>query len=137
MTGQSEARREVEQRNREMCAAYAAKDASRLAEYFVEDCWQFPPHVPPIDGRRALLAFWTQAFAGGDWRFELRVEDVALGGDLVVERGSYRVDFKAGPQAPGGVESNTDEGNYLVIWRRGQDGELRILWDAPSTSVPI
>ena len=127
----------IEQRNDELCRWYAAGEIDPTAEAFAEDCWQMPPHVEPLVGREAVRGFWSQAVAWGQWRFTLETQDVVVSGPVAVERGRYVLEFEAGPSAPEGMESNTDRGNYVVMWRRDGDGRWRIVWDAPVSTVPV
>lgn len=73
----------------------------------------------------------------GAWDFTLETRDVAVDGAMTVERGSYRLAFTAGPDAPPGLDSFEDRGNYLVHWRREADGQWRIVGDAPVSELPL
>jgi len=126
----------IERTNEDVCRWYAAGEIDSLVDVFAEDCWQMPPHAEPLVGRDAVRGFWSQAVTWGTWRFTLEVQDVVVSGAVAVERGRYVVDFEAGAAAPPGMGSTTDRGNYLVMWRRDDDGRWRIVWDAPVSTVP-
>ena len=54
-----------------------------------------------------------------------------MGGALAVERGVGQLFFSAVPGTPPGMDSWVGTADYLAVWRLEDDGEWRILWDAP------
>jgi ketosteroid isomerase-like protein len=134
--GADTVRATIERRNRELCRWYAAGDADAIARAFTEDCWRLPPHAAPIAGRAALRAFWSDAFELGDWWFTLETQDLVVAGTVAVERGRYRLTVPPALASPA-LPSNLDRGNYVVLWRCDGDGEWRVVWDAPVSSVPL
>lgn len=131
-----EVRRIIDRKNAALVEAYAAGEIGAVAEEFAEDAWQMPPAMEPLVGRDAIRGFWSQAVSWGDWRFSLETQDVVVSPPLAVERGTYTLGFEAGPNAPPDMGSFQDHGNYVVVWRREEDGEWRILWDAPVSQAP-
>jgi uncharacterized protein (TIGR02246 family) len=132
-----EVRRIIEGHNANAVRAYASGDADSIAEIVAEDAWQMPPNAPPLVGREAIRSFWRDALRWGSWEFDLQTQDVDVNGPLAVERGKYRLRFTAKPEAPPGMASFEDWGNYVVLWRREGDGEWRGVWDAPVSERPL
>lgn len=130
-------RKIIEQHNANLQRWYASGEIGKVAEVFAEDCWQMPPHAEPLVGRAALQEFWDQAVQCGKWQFKLETQDVVVSGAIAVERGRYVVEFQAGPQAPPGLETHEDQGNYVVMWRQNDDGQWQAVWDAPVSNLPI
>ena len=133
----AEVRRIIEGHNANAMRWYAAGDADSIAGMVAEDAWQMPPNAPPLVGREAIRSFWKDAVRWGKWDFDLQTQDVEVSGPLAVERGKYRLRFTAKPEAPPGMASFEDRGNYLVHWRREHDGEWRVVGDAPVSERPL
>jgi uncharacterized protein (TIGR02246 family) len=127
----ADVRRIIEGRNAAAVRWYATGDADSLANLFASDAWQMPPNAPPLVGREMIRAFWKNALNWGSWNFELETRDVLVSGPLAVERGRYRLRFTAKPGVPPAMPSLEDRGNYVVLWRHEDDGEWRVVWDAP------
>ena len=129
-------RKIIEAHNAEISRCYAQGLFDSVAAVFTADAWQMPPNSPPLIGREAIRAFWAQATQWGGWQFSLSVQQVDVCGSIAVERGKYNLRFTAGPTAPPHMNSFEDWGNYLVYWRREEDGQWRIAADAPVSERP-
>lgn len=127
----------IERHNAVAVLCYARGDVQTLALLFAEDAWQMPPNNPPLVGRNAIREFWRAAVQWGSWNFTLTVQAVAVSDPIAIERGKYILNFAAGSNAPPGVSSFEDRGNYLVHWQHEADGEWRIVGDAPVSEVPL
>ncbi len=127
----------IDSHNRDIERYYANGATDSLASMFALDAWQLPPNNPPLVGRDAIRGFWQQAMGWGKWQFSLRAEDVQTSGSIAIERGKYKTTFVAGPGAPPGMTSVSDQGSYVVYWRRESDGNWRIVWDAPVSEMPL
>ena len=124
----------IDRKNRQIARWYAEGQIDSVVAHFAADAWQMPPNAPPLVGREAMRAFWSQATQWGTWRFELNVQDVVVADSIAVERGKYTLRFEAGSQSP--IPASQDRGNYLVLWRLESDGEWRVVWDAPVSELP-
>ena len=130
-------RKIIEQHNADAIRCYASGDIDSLVSIFAVDAWQMPPNNPPLVGCEAIRAFWQNAVRWGQWRFTLNLESVEVSDPIAVERGRYVLAFAAGTDAPPGMASFEDRGNYLVHWRHESDGEWRIVGDAPVSELPL
>ena len=90
-----------------------------------------PPDATEVAGREAIQGLWQGWLDDGLKDLTLEAIEVEASGDLAYEIGSFSM------QAP--AENNamiTATGNYVVVWKRGADGNWRLhvdTWnDAPS-----
>lgn len=125
----------IDSLNTRMAAWYDAGQADSAAMVFAQDAWQMPPNMAPMVGRDSVRAFWVNALKTGKWHFDLKADEVAACDSLAVERGHYTLKVVAGPQAQ--YPSFEDHGNYVVLWRRDSDGNWKVVWDAPVSTVPM
>ena len=130
-------RQAIHRQNATAIRSYISGDVESLVSIFAEDAWQMPPNRPALGGRAAIRDFWAAAFSWGKWDFKLDTEAVAVSGPLAVERGKYVLRFTAGADAPLGMTSFEDQGNYLVHWRREGDERWLIVADAPVSELPL
>ena len=132
-----EVKKKIERANAKAVKCYASGDIDSLVIIFSEQAWQMPPNNPPLIGRAAIHEFWTQAVRWGNWEFTLQTQSVVVSNLLAVERGNYVLRFTAGENAPPGMASFEDRGNYLVHWQLEADGMWRIMADAPVSEIPL
>jgi ketosteroid isomerase-like protein len=132
----ADVRKLIEQKNAHAIRCYASGDVDSLVSMVSEDCCQMPPNNPALIGKKAIRDFWSQALQWGKWEFTFETQKVDARTDMAVERGKYILRFTAGEKAPPGVNSFEDRGNYLVHWRRENDGEWRAVADAPVSELP-
>ena len=130
-------RHAIECQNATAIRSYTTGDVESLVSILAEDAWQMPPNRPALIGRAAIREFWAAAFSWGKWDFTLDTQAVAVSGPLAVERGRYVLRFTANADAPPGMTSFEDRGNYLVHWRREVDGRWLIVADAPVSELSL
>jgi ketosteroid isomerase-like protein len=136
MNQADDVRKFIEHVNLNAAKWYASGDIDSLVSIFSEEGWQMPPNNPPLVGRKAIHDFWSQAVQSGQWEFNLQTQTVDVSGQMAVERGKYVLKFTSGNNAPHGMKSFEDRGNYLVHWAKEADGVWRILADAPVSELP-
>jgi uncharacterized protein (TIGR02246 family) len=117
----------------EWSAAARAKDAAKFVSFYADDGVVMMAGVPDISGIAAI-----REGIGGmmqDPNFALSFEAdrvvVARSGDLAYETGSY-VMTMSGPDG----EPATEQGHYVVIWRKQADGGWKVAVDAPLSDPP-
>jgi uncharacterized protein (TIGR02246 family) len=124
-------RQAIEQVNSQIEAAFKAGDAATIASHYTDTAKMLPPDATEVAGREAIQDFWQAWLDEGLKDLSLEASEVEASGDLAYEIGSFSLQVPA--------ENDTmmpATGNYLVVWRRGADGNWRLqvdTWnDAPS-----
>jgi len=109
-------RAEIERLNREMTAALERGDGLAVAAIYADDARIAGPKRQTLEGREAIDGYWSPI---KDAKWTLEVREVGGSKDdayeigvstLTSARGTYTCDF-------------------VVIWKRGADGKLRIHLD--------
>ncbi|HEV7839817.1 MAG TPA: DUF4440 domain-containing protein [Gemmatimonadaceae bacterium] len=129
------ARHAIDSLNNRFATHVAAGQIDSVSSMFAQDVWQMPPNMAPLVGRDSVLRFWTNMTKAGKVEFDLKTQDVIAADSIAVERGTFTLRFAAGPGAP--MPSFVDRGNYVVVWRQEGDGQWRVVWDAPVSTVPM
>jgi ketosteroid isomerase-like protein len=98
-------------------AAVDSRDVERIVSFYADDGAFLVPNVPLATERDAVRVVWTRLLAapGLSLIWTPISVDVARGGDMAFEIGSYHLEM----DAPTG--RTTDDGKYLVVWRRSAD----------------
>jgi uncharacterized protein (TIGR02246 family) len=117
-------RQAIEQVNSKIMAAFKAGDAATIASQYTDTAKMLPPDATEVAGREAIEDLWQGWLDDGLKDLTLEAIEVEASGDLAYEIGSFSM------QAP--AENNTmmpATGNYVVVWKRGADGNWRLQVD--------
>ncbi|MBJ3763823.1 SgcJ/EcaC family oxidoreductase [Maribius pontilimi] len=118
--------REAEDKWQEL---FNAGDAAGLADLYTEDAMRLPPDGSRTVGRDAIEAALQGDFDAGLENIQLDATEIGHDGNLGYVVGDNTIDF------PKGDAMGTGSGNYVLIYRKEDDGTWRILvetWnDAP------
>lgn len=129
-----EVRAIIDQKNNELEKLYRKGDMAKASSYFTEDVIQLTPNNTPIKGTNMYIEEWNKAIAQGEWIFDFRVEELKYYGEAAVELGSYDLEIR--PAEGSKMPAYKDKGHYVVLWEK-DDGEWKIVWDAPVSSQPL
>ena len=114
-------RAEIEGINRELEAAFNRKDMLAVARYYTDDARLVGPRGEEIRGRAAIDAYWLGIRGPKSWRLEAfdiggsRDEAYQYGRSTLVQEGT--------------AGDRTSVADFVVIWKRGSDGRLRMALD--------
>ena len=109
----------------------AAKNADAVAEMYAPGGAVMPPNAPLAEGREAIAATWRSMMQAPGFQLTFaptRIE-VSKGGDMAMDRGTYRLVTHA---TSGAVE---DCGKYVVVWRK-LDGRWKAAADIFNSDLP-
>ena len=94
----------------------AAQNDSAIAAIYTADAVLMAPNMPALSGHDAVRQFWA-GFWPAKPDLKLTTREVMIAGDLAVESGIYSLSMLPGPD---GI--STDNGKYLVAWKRTAEG---------------
>ncbi len=106
------------------CEATRAKGLDGWMSYFADDA-VLAQENPPVHGREALRAHYQGLFALKDLDFRWTPQHAELfpAGTLGYTSGRYTMAFtREGKRV-------TRTGSYLTVWKKGPDGEWKVLSD--------
>ncbi len=124
-------RKAIEANNKAFMAAFNRGDAAAVAGMYANDAKLLPPNSEMVEGRQNIQTFWQGVISAGAKVEALDTVQVDWRGDMAIELGKYTLTI---PQAGG--QSVTDQGKYLVVWKRhGRTWKLGL--DIWNTSTPL
>ena len=114
----------IEEAGRQFSAAYVRGDAAAMAALYTDEAVIFPDVTPAIRGRAAIQRYWTLPPDRRITHHRLMPDAVEVHGDIAHDHGRYEVAGEANGEAWG-----PNQGKYLVVWKRGEDGRWRMHLD--------
>jgi ketosteroid isomerase-like protein len=114
-------RTEIEAINRQMEGAVAGGDMLAVAAYYADDARLIGPRGQEVRGRSAIDTYWSRIQGAKAWQLEA----FEIGGGV---NQAYQFGRSTLVQTlPTGERKSVTD--FVVIWKRGQDGRLRIALD--------
>ncbi len=112
--------------DRAFAQATAERRLEGWVEAFAEDAIMMRPDEPFSPGLDAVRGYMAGAFADTSWTisWEPELAFVSSAGDMGYTLGRYRT---RGLDAAGAEMLGA--GKYVTIWRKGQDGRWRVVFD--------
>jgi ketosteroid isomerase-like protein len=115
-------RQAVDEGNREFGAATARKDYAGMAALYTDNAKVMPPNEPIVSGKEAIEKYWRSAATElGLTEVTLKTVDLEIAGDTAYEVGEADMKLSVLSFIGGSVAKT----KYLVVWRRGDDGQWR------------
>lgn len=113
----------VEAASQQWAAAAGAGDAEALTNLYAADATIYAPDTPPITGRDAIHAFFTEMVSEGPYPVTLTTNDVIIpeSGEMAIELGSF--------------EDATGSGKYVGV-HRNVEGSWKLVVDTWNTNGP-
>ncbi len=123
-------REAIEAVNAQFVEAVNAGDAAAVAGFYTDDASLLPPEAEMIQGMAAVQEFWAAGLPEGGSALTLNTVSVDGAGEFAYEVGTWSMPAAEGE---GGA---VEQGKYLVVWKRGEDGNWKLHADIWNTSMP-
>jgi len=106
--------------------AFNANDGAALASLYTADAVVMPPGVEPANGGAAINAMFATPNPAGS-TMDLKIKDLMVSGDFVVETGGWATTDPAG--------AHLDHGTYLAVWKKTDAGWMMVrdTWNSSMT----
>ena len=117
----------INETNKLFMDAFSAGDAEKVAGLYTANCRFLPDNSDPINGRANVQGLFQSMMDGGVSSVELITWEVEDCGDIAVEVG--RVVMR------GDDDEIVDDGKFIVIWKKENDG-WRLHRDIVNSSLP-
>ncbi|GAB3204617.1 uncharacterized protein (TIGR02246 family) [Pontibacter aydingkolensis] len=112
----------VQQLNQDFIAAWNSKDSEKVVSMLGDDV-QFLQGKMHLRGKSDVSNRWVRETINTINNLRLSNVSSAVDENLAYGAGTFTVDvLPAGPQEPHG----TGEGNYILLWKKGEDGEWKL-----------
>lgn len=118
---------------KEWSAAAQAKDAAKFVSFYAEDGVIMLEDGPDIHGMAAIREGIGGMMQDPNFALSFEADNVvvARSGDLAYETGHYTMTL-TGPD----TKPATEQGHYVVVWRKQADGAWRVAVDVPVSDPP-
>ena len=104
--------------------AFNAGDLDALMDRYHDNAVSMPPGFPSSAGRASIRGDFEGFFAGNAARHATDIQDILVRDDVAIERARYTMEI-----TPEGGDTVTERGKHIVVYRRGEDGTWRVLWE--------
>ena len=118
-----------------MVAAFASRDADKAVSWDAPDFIGLFHGTEDVQGQEADRKITKQQVADPAMKFSVsdEVVDAAKSGDLVIWRAKYSYTFTD----PVTKQPKTELGNWVVGWKRGDDGKLKEALSVVTDTPPV
>jgi ketosteroid isomerase-like protein len=113
--------------------AFTDRDFNKSVALCDEHGSMLVPNAPIATGKKAIAKLIAAGFAMRDYKLAWHPNKagVARSGELGYTSGKYKVSFK---DATG--KTISDNGKYLMVWKRQADGAWKVLFDMNNSDLP-
>ena len=120
----SEYKSQIEKLNKEMVQNMLEGNIEKSLSMYTKDAISLPSYEPMREGIDAIKESQEKMISSG-WKFtsfEPTVVKVLPGEKLITEIGTYKISMTM----PGTDQPMNDQGKYVTIWEKQQDGSLKV-----------
>ena len=130
-TPSSDVRNEVRKIEQTFESAFNSKNVETITNLYEQDAVFTPPNQPACQGKDQIRKFFQAFIEGGGSDLHLETNKIESSGDLIAHCGRYRGNV---PKPGGGTKA--DRGNYICVYRRQPNGDLRAVLDTFNSENP-
>lgn len=114
-------------------AAAQAKDAEKFSAMYADDATVMFAGQPDVSGRTAIREALGGMMQDPNFalQFAARKIEVARSGDLAYDTGTYTLTMTDAKK-----QKSTEQGNYVVVWKKQDGGTWKVVIDAPISDPP-
>jgi len=118
---------------KEWSASAEAKNAEKFVSFYADDAVVMLEDTPDIGGMAALRDGIGGMMKDANFALSFEADNVvvARSGDLAFETGTYSMTMSGPDNKPA-----TEQGHYVVVWRKQTDGAWKVAVDAPVSDPP-
>ncbi len=118
-----DSRIELETINSRIEQLYLTEDVNNLTSLYANQFTFFPEYKPAIFEIKALSKFFKDWFTAGDVKiYKKKISAVEVYSDYLLELGTFSFHYSSIKNPQGEYK-----GKYMVLWKSGNDGKLRII----------
>jgi len=117
----------------EWARAASTGNGEAIAALYAPDAVLLPPGEPMVKGE-AAKKYWVDFANGFSGPIELNTMAVEGAGDVATAIGTYKMALT--PKKAGAKPLPTEEGKYLEVLKRQEDGSWKIIYDMWSPNAP-
>jgi len=115
-------------------AAVNAGNAEAVTTFFASDATVMPGNMPPAHGSEAIRQFWRGLFGMMSATVAIKSERVVGQGNIAHHIGSYH--FAGTLRDSSHTQLPPEDGKYLQVFVKQDDGSWKLLADAWSANAP-
>jgi ketosteroid isomerase-like protein len=126
---ESDIRAIIEAASREFSAATVRGDTSAIGSLYTDSAYLLPPGRT-LRGRDAIKRYFAPKPGRAVLAHQIKSDTLTIEGDIAIDVGIWSVTTQNA-----GDSAQSVSGRYLVIWRRGHNGQWRMdydMWHRPS-----
>jgi len=128
----AELKKKIQSMNDEMAEMMISGDQETIWSNYSKDVISMPSYQPMIKGLNACIKSSEEMMASGMeiTAFKSTNTDLLVSGDFVVDIGTYEITMNI-PEM--GDMPYTDNGKYMTIWEKQDDGSLKVVAETWNT----
>ena len=114
---------------------YKTGDIERWLDAFADDAVGMHNTLPALEGKQALRGFAEAVHSTFNIeQLDVSVDSVTRSGDWVLARGNFTAHFVLKQGNPG-EQSQPQQGKYVLLWERQDDGAWKIILDMGNSNT--